>query len=229
MLEQGKFIVFEGTDGSGKGTQIAPLVKYLTETCQPHQVIDFPRYEDNEYGRLVGRYLKGSFGGLMEVHPCLAALPYAGDRLLAGPLINSWRADGNLVIANRYNSSNTAFMAAKLPLEERAEYIEWLENLEYNVNGIPREDLVILLDVTPDISVGNVDKKDVRGYLGAKGRDIHEDNLDYQREVASVYLELAKSREHWRVIECVRERKLLGITEINCLVIDLLKNERIIR
>lgn len=228
MTERGKFIVIEGTDGSGKGSQIDPLSRYLTQTDQPHRVIDFPRYTDNAYGRLVGDYLKGSFGRLMDVHPCLAALPYAGDRLLAKPLIEGWLSEGSLVIANRYTPSNAAFMAAKLPVCERADYIEWLENLEYGVNKIPREDMVVLLNVTPDIGTKNVDRKDERVYMGGKGRDIHERDLDYQRRVLGVYLDLARSRRHWRVIECVKDGELLGVFSIHILLTNLLRHERVI-
>lgn len=228
MAERGKFIVIEGTDGSGKGTQIRPLVEYATVRGNAVQVIDFPRYKDNVWGELVGRYLKGEFGGL-DIDPHLAALPYVLDRVLAKPLIEQWLSKGNLVIANRYASSNLAFMGARLPEEERDKYIDWLEKAEYKENKIPREDLVLLLNVTPHISHHNVGKKAQRAYLGDKARDIHEDNLGYQSTVAKVYLHLAQTRSHWRVVECMDGDKMKPQDEITTQLIATLAKEGILK
>lgn len=229
MAERGKFIVIEGTDGSGKGTQIKPLVEHIRAGGQSVQVIDFPRYNDNVWGQLVGRYLKGEFGGL-NIDPHLAALPYVLDRVLAAPLINGWLDQGDLVVANRYATSNLAFMAAKLPREEWDPYIEWLEKAEYQETGIPKEDLVMLLNVTPSVSHNNVAKKDQRDYLGGdKVRDIHEDDLDYQAKVARVYLHLADTRPHWRAIQCMEGDKLKEPDTITQMLIETLSKDGIIR
>lgn len=228
MGERGKFIVIEGTDGSGKGTQIAPVAKYITERGQPVQVIDFPQYKDNSWGHLVGRYLAGDFGGL-EIDPYLAALPYVLDRVVAAPKINGWLDQGFLVIANRYAPSNKAFMAAKLPPEQWDGFINWLERAEYEETKIPKEDLVALLKVTPDISHGNIGKKDQREYLKDKARDIHEDDLSYQAKVAQVYLHLAAIYHHWRVIDCMDGGKLKEPEIITTSLIDILTKEGIIK
>ena len=107
-MSKGFLIVIDGIDGSGKSIQVDLLSKYLEEKNIPFEIISFPRYEDNEYGKLVKRYLEGEFGGINEVNPYLISLAYAGDRALAKPLIENWLNGGQVVIANRYVSSSKA-------------------------------------------------------------------------------------------------------------------------
>ncbi|EKD80563.1 MAG: nucleoside 2-deoxyribosyltransferase, partial [uncultured bacterium] len=77
---KGKLIVIDGTDGSGKGTQTELLLKYLDEHKKKNKYIDFPRYYTSFHGQMVGRYLKGEFGGLNSASPYLTSLFYAMDR-----------------------------------------------------------------------------------------------------------------------------------------------------
>lgn len=226
-MGNGKFIVLEGTDGSGKGTQLELLADKLKSLKIKFKKIDFPRYEENEYGKLIGRYLKGDFGGLNEVNPYLASLPYAGDRMLAGPQINKWLKEGNLVISNRYVLSNKAYMGARFE-KDRKQFLNWLDNLEYKVNKIPREDLVIFLYVHPEIGQNNVDLKANRQYLGNKKRDILEEELEYQIKVLDVYLQLAKQNPNWIVLECTVNGQMKTKEEIHREILETLKAKGIL-
>jgi len=158
--KQGKLIVIDGIDGTGKTTQIellkqalvsqGPLrpplawLRRLSEASVPLEAISFPRYEDNIYGKLIRRYLEGEFGSIDKVHPYLMSCIFAGDRALAKPLIEKWLSEGKLVLVNRYVSSSKAHMGANLPEEKRKEFVKWLDELEYGTNKIPKEDLTIL-------------------------------------------------------------------------------------
>lgn len=226
-LERGKFIVIEGTDGSGKGTQIEPLAKYLESQGYNTKVVSFPRYKENMYGVFVSRYLDGKYG--RDVHPDYAVLPYAIDRLLAKPMIEQWLDGGVFVIANRYQPSNTAFQSARLPVDERENFIRWIEDLEYKENKIPRENLVLLMNVTPDVSYSMIERKGIRDYLNREGRDILEDNLGYQRTVAEMYLWLAANRSHWRIIDCMRDSKIRQVEEITGLMVEVLIKEGLVK
>lgn len=229
MAERGKFIVIEGTDGSGKGTQIKPLAEHLTNIGEHVEIIDFPQYTDNLWGGMIGKYLKGEFGSLYQIDPHYAALPYMLDRIVAKPKIKNWVNNGKFVIANRYAPSNLAFMAAKMPdRKARDEFIKWMEQAEYDENKIPRENMVLLLNVTPDLSQKNVDKKAQRGYLGNKKRDIHEDDINYQRKVAEVYLHLGKTHPHWQVIDCMEGQDMKPPEVITQLLVDALVKKGII-
>jgi dTMP kinase len=224
---KGRFIVIEGTDGSGKGTQVELLRSKLQSADIPHEIVDFPRYDHNPYGKIVGRYLKGEFGGVHEVSPYLACIPYTVDRLHAKIDIENWLTKGNLVIGNRYVPSH-AYMAAKLPPEQRMDYIDWVYDLEYGFNGIPKEELVILLYADPETTQKNVDKKGNRGYLGNKKRDIHEDDLRYQSEVAALYLELAKREHHWHVVNCLDGSAMRSREDIHEEIMRILVEKRIL-
>lgn len=226
--ERGKLVVIEGTDGSGKKTQLDYLKERLEQSGIPFEIIDFPRYGENLYAVLAGRYLSGEFGSLYEVSPYLAALPFAGDRFLASPLIEAWLEEGRLVIANRYTTANKAHMTAKLPAERREEFIEWLDSLEYETNRIPQEDLVLLLYAPAEITDQNVEKKGAREYLGGEGKDIHEQDVAYQGETGRVFLWLAE-RENWVVINCVGDGEMRPREEIHQEIINALVERGIIK
>jgi dTMP kinase len=200
-MKKDLLIVIEGIDGSGKTTQIELLKQYLASQGlafgpKDHEVetISFPRYEDNLYGQLIRRYLEGEFGRINEVNPYLIAQAYAGDRALAKPLIESLLHSGKLVIANRYVSSSKAHLGANLPEDQREEFMGWIDKLEFQTNGIPKEDLTILLDVDPKVGKANV---------SGKQKDIHEDDFKHLQGAAKIYLELSKAEPNWKVVDCM--------------------------
>lgn len=203
MDKTGRLIVIEGSDGSGKATQIELLKKALEEKNVDFKVFDFPRYKDNVYGQLIERYLKGEFGN--EVSPYLASLPFAMDRLLAKPEIEEALHAGKSVLCNRYTASNKAHMAANLPEDQREEFMGWLDKIEYEINGLPRPDLTIFLNVPSEISQQNI--------TGEK--DIHEANLRHLIEANKIYQSLAKSEPSWAVVECAENGRMKSAQEIH--------------
>ena len=113
---QGKLIVFEGTDGSGKATQSRMLVERLQKEGYELKKLEFPRYSE-ESSALIRLYLDGKFGAHAgDVNAYAASTFYAVDRFA------SYRQDwgefyeaGGLVIADRYTTSNAVHQATKLP------------------------------------------------------------------------------------------------------------------
>lgn len=224
---KGKLIVIEGTDGSGKGTQTKLLVDYLEKLKKKVFIVDFPRY-DTFFGKMVGRYLNGEFGDVRQVSPYLVSLTYAMDRAGAKIEIEKSLKNGRYVIANRYTFSNMAHQSANLPPKERTKYIKWNEELEYVVNGIPKEDLIIFLHVPTQFTQNLVDKKEKRNYT-VKKRDIHERNKDHLLEAEKQYLWLCGHYQHVRKIECIDKKgNLRSIGDIHQEVIDLLQKEKIV-
>ena len=216
----GKFIVIEGTDGVGKATQVALLKDKLEAFGIQHQIIDFPRYQDNLYGKLIKSYLQGEIQKYGGINPYLLTLAYAGDRALAKDLIKSWLEKGNLVIANRYLHSNVAYSIAYLPGDIREEFMKWNYDLEYQTNGIPKEELVILLYADPEVAQKNIEKR------GEK--DINEKDLAYQKKVAEAYLYLSKSQSHWVVIDCVKDGQMKSKDEIHQNILEVLKQKGVL-
>jgi len=198
-MKKGLFIIIDGIDGVGKTTQIELLKQSLASQGLVWETISFPRYDDNLYGKLIRRYLEGEFGGIEKVNPYLIALAYAGDRALAKPLIENWLQSGKLVIANRYVSSSKAHLSANLEEGKREDFMRWIDNLEYETNEMPKEDLTILLNVDPKLGQENV---------SGGQPDIHEHNLKHLEQANRIYLELSKAEENWVVVNCEIDGKM---------------------
>jgi dTMP kinase len=196
----GRLIAIEGIDGSGKGTQLELLQKVLRERGVAVHATNFPHYQ-SWFGKMVGQFLNGEFGALETVDPHFAALLYAGDRFEAKRELTDALAQAKLVLADRYIASNLAHQTGRVPVAQRAEFIAWLEHLEYNIYGLPREDRVIYLRVPPAQAQALVTQKAARSYTTAK-QDIQESSLRHLQDAAEMYDQLAK-RPHWATIECV--------------------------
>jgi dTMP kinase len=204
-----KFLVVEGVDGSGKSTQIGLIKKHLEENDIAFRYVHFPRTETGIYGDLIARFLRGDLGDLNSVDPYLVALIYAGDRKDAAMQISNWLNQGYLVLLDRYVYSNIAFQCAKIADKSKQEHLRnWIMKLEYEYHNIPKPDLNILLNVPfsftqkklTDTSEGNE-----RNYLQGK-RDIHEDDLEFQKRVREMYLWQAETCDDLRIIDCVDEK-----------------------
>lgn len=228
-MKKGKFIVLEGTDGSGKATQLKLLVDFLKTQGYKVKQVDFPQYYTSFFGKLVGRFLKGEFGGIDEVSPYLASLTYAGDRFEAKERIRKWLDQGKFVVSNRYVGSNMAHQTAKLPRGEQIFFLRFLEKMEYEVFKVPKEDIVIFPYLPVSIGQRLVDNKGKRKYIGGKKRDIHEADLSHQKKSSEVYLRLVKKYPHWAKIDCCdRKGNLRKPEEIHKLVCRVLRKRKII-
>lgn len=206
MPARGKVIVLEGIDGSGKRTQMERLAGTLAERGVAHACLSFPRYE-GFFGRLVARFLNGEFGPLERVDPRFSALLYAGDRLEAKPYLEAELTRGAAVLADRYIASNLAHQGARVAREEREEFLRWLKQLEYEIYGLPAEDLVVYLRLPASEAQGLVGRKGVRGYTTQR-RDLQEADLSHLEAASEVYDGLARQR-NWVTIECFDSARAL--------------------
>ena len=199
------FIVLEGLDGAGKSTQIRMLRQLFADRGVESEYVHFPRFDSPVYGQLIARFLRGEFGGVQEVDPYLVALIFAGDRADAAPQIRQWLAEGKAVVLDRYVYSNVGFQCAKLPAgEERDRLADWIVNLEFGHNALPRPDLSLFLDLPfafTERKLSEVREGDDRDYLQG-GQDIHEASLQLQQDVRSVYLASAAKDPSLRVVDC---------------------------
>ena len=204
-----KLIVIEGVDGAGKSTQIKLLKKYYTDNGFDCAYLHFPRTETPYFGELIARFLRGEFGSLGEVDPYIVAMLYAGDRKDAAPMIKNWLREGKVVLLDRYTYSNIAYQCAKLhSIEEQNRLSEWIFSLEFNHFAIPLPDLNVFLDVPSSFTESKLKSTrtgNARDYLnGAK--DIHEENLDFQKKVREMYLRVSQNDERLAVVNCDNEK-----------------------
>lgn len=222
---RGKLIVIDGGDGSGKTTQSALLISYLSSQGVAVKGFDFPRYYSSFHGKFAGRFLAGEFGS--DVSPYLASLAYALDRASAKEEMDQFLSHGGIIVSNRYATSNMAHQGARLPEGKRDEFLDWIDELEYKIHKIPREDIVIYLHVPWQVGMELTKKKGERAYLGNK-QDILEADLLHRQEAEAMYLSLAKKRKNWVVIECVEEGVMLPKEIIHEKILDVLRNKKII-
>ena len=117
------------SNGSGKATQSAELVKRLNDAGRQVMHVSFPDY-DSPSSALVKMYLHGDFGkNPSDVNPYASSLFYALDRFAS--YRTKWKdfyQQGGIVIADRYTTSNMVHQMTKFDDEqERAQFLEWLE------------------------------------------------------------------------------------------------------
>lgn len=224
----GKLIVIEGLDGSGKSTQINFLKSYLQQKEIKLKQIKLPDYDDPS-STLVKMYLHGDFGkNADDVNAFAASSFFTVDRFAS--FKRHWEKefnDGHVIIADRYTTSNAVHQTCKLDKSLWDQYLYWLYDYEFNLVKIPKPDLVIYLDMAPEISQklmslrydGNENKK-----------DIHEKDLQYLESCRTAALYSA-NKLNWHIINCFegnepisRDRIFSKIKDVVDRVLDLNEN-----
>ena len=212
----GKFIVIDGLDGSGKGTQSEILKKRLEEKGKKVRLLSFPMY-DSESSALVKMYLGGKLGSdPNETNAYAASAFFASDRYIS--YRTDWKKDiedeDTVVIANRFTTANAVHQLSKMPKENWDSFLSWLWDYEYEKLGIPSPDLVIYLEMTPEISMALVSH---RSEETGQAKDIHE--LDPMHLKNSYEAALYSSEKlGWDRIRCYEGGNPLSIDAISELV-----------
>ena len=217
---KGKIIVFEGIDGSGKGTQSKKLYRYLKSTDEKVALFEFPSYDETFFGKEVANYLNGKFGSLNDVHPKLSAMLYAGDRYEKKNQIVEKLDQGYIVICDRYIPSNIAHQISKFKDDkDKYELKEWIEKLEYEIYKMPRPNAIFFMDMDPKISNKLVFNKKKRSYTDKK-QDLHEINSSYLYNVYKTFKKLAEE-ENWAKITCQTANNLKSAEDIHLEIVKL--------
>lgn len=196
---QGKLIVFEGTDGSGKSTQFRMLCERMEREGRPFRRLIFPQYQEPS-SALLKMYLNGEFGSHpSDVNPYAASTFYAVDRYASWKKVwGDYYRGGGLVLSDRYTTSNAVHQASKLPEGERQAFLDWLFDLEYGRMGLPAPDLVLYLDLPTEVSEKMLRHRE---QATATAADIHEQDGAYLRRCREGAREIARDLG-WSVIDC---------------------------
>ena len=214
MEKQGKLMVIEGLDGSGKGTQTEILYRCLQKAGQAVRHINFPDYA-NKSSTLVKMYLDGEIGGLHEVNAYAASSFYACDRYISYQ--RDWKKDyesGGIILCDRYTTSNIVYQMAKLPRDQWEEYRRWAWEYEFERLGLPTPDLVLYLDMHPDTSRALLQKR----YGGDNSKmDIHEQDMQFLLDCRAAAL-YAAEKLNWKILRCCRDGVPLPVEEIAALI-----------
>ena len=211
-MKKHNLIVIEGLDGSGKGTQTALLRERILSERHAVRHISFPNYEETS-AALVKSYLAGEFGSTPDsVNAYAASSFYAVDRYAAYK--KHWESDyldGVNILADRYTTSNAVYQMTKLPQEKWDDFLQWLRDYEYGLLELPSPDVVLYLDMPPQVSQRLMSGR----YSGDESRkDIHEVNISFQEQCRRSALYSAE-RLGWNVISCSDGEMPCGIDEIS--------------
>ena len=211
MEKRGKLVVVEGSDCSGKTTQINLLLERLKQEGIDFEIFDFPDY-GTPTGKIVSMYLSNKFGPANELDPKIASLFYAHDRFSQKHRIENALKEGKFVILDRYVESNMGHQGGKIASrEEREQFFKWLEELEYGNFSIPKPDAVLFFYMP--FEVGNIlkQRRDTeKGVQGNIKHDGHEDNLEHQKNAETAYLHLAEFYD-WIKIDCAPDGTLVSL------------------
>ena len=204
----GQLIIIEGGDGSGKATQTAKLLERLQAEGYKARSVSFPNY-DSPAAEPIKMYLRGDFGKeASSVNAYVASTLYAIDRFAS--FRQDWQRfyeDGGIIIADRYTTSNMVHQMIKYTdMEERKTFLQWLDQLEYDLYGLPRPDAVILLDMPLSLSEALLAER--MGKTGGNTGDIHEQDRSHLIAVHDAY-DMLVSTYDWHRVHCENENDQL--------------------
>lgn len=173
--KRGRLIALEGIDQAGKRTQASLLARKLSIRGYATSIWSFPDYKTP-----LGRQLKVYLAGRRKLDYHSVHLLYAANKWEQASKLQNQIREGANIIVNRYSPSNMAYgVAHGLPLA-------WLSSLE---EGLPKPDVVFVLDINPTISFKRKTRR----------RDVHERDLEYLRNVRRAYIRLA-TKYGWKVV-----------------------------
>ena len=182
-------IVIEGGDQAGKLTQSTMLQKALRKRKIKTQLFHFPDYT-TPVGKEIRAYLDGKRKFSPQVIHCLLS----ANRWEKLEQIKKAQEKNSVLIMNRYYQSNLIYGKAN-GIKEK-----WLENLDF---GLPKADLVILLDVTQKESFTRIPRNE-KG--DAMKRDKFEKNQAFIQKISKIYLTVAKKKK-WKIIDASKSKQ----------------------
>lgn len=199
---KGKIIIIEGTDASGKSTQLDLLCKKLEAEGKAFKTLSFPRY-GKDSSALVRMYLGGQMGDSPDaVNAYAASAFFAVDRMASfktewGEFYNG----GGILIFDRYTTSNAIHQSAKLAPTSREDFCHWLFDFEYHLMGLPAPDMVFFLDMPPEYSAKLLEERT------GKAIDIHEKDAVYRSECYKC-AKMCADLFSWERISCVEDGEI---------------------
>ena len=174
-------VVFEGGDQAGKKTQSELLEKTLKTAKIKAKLFSFPDYS-TPIGKEINKYLHGKRKFPPQVIHCLLA----ANRWEKLDEIKKAQQKNSVIIMNRYRESNLVYGLVN------GLKIDWLENLDV---GLPKSDLVIVLDVSQNESFNRK----------RANRDRFEKNKDFSQRISKTYRKIAKQKK-WKIVNATKSK-----------------------
>jgi dTMP kinase len=191
MSRRGKFITFEGLDGTGKSTQMRRLATVLRATG--HKVVETREPGGTATGEKIRKVLLDS--GTAGLSPLAEmALMFASRAQHIAEVIEPALAAGNIVLCDRFTDSTEAYQGNGRRLGSDA-----VRELHRVLCGSLQPDLTLLLDSSAHSSVNRARRRNSKS--ASRGHDenrFEQETRAFFARVREGYLAIAK-REPARV------------------------------
>lgn len=174
-------IVIEGFDQAGKKTQSQLLANFLKTQHKKSKIFSFP-----DYSTPIGKEIKNFLSGKRQFSPQVIHCLLAANRWERSHDILEAISQNYVIIMNRYYQSNLVYGTVN-GLD-----LQWLENLD---KGLPKEEIVILLDVKVSDSFSRKKQR----------RDKFEKNKTFALKIAGTYKKLAK-KYGWYIVDASQNK-----------------------
>ncbi len=183
---KGKFITFEGIDGSGKSTQLRLVERYLADAGQDVVTTLEPG------GTPLGRQLRSVFLETKDtISPRAELLLFAADRAQhVEHLIKPSLAAGKIVISDRYADATAAYQGAGRGFD--ADTIAQVIDI---ATGGLKPALTLFFDITVETAL---ERMNVRHTSGTEANRMDGETAEFYERVRNAYLTIA-AREPERV------------------------------
>ncbi|MDK8879920.1 dTMP kinase [Corynebacterium sp. MSK008] len=178
-------VAVEGIDGAGKNTLVTALKERLGA-----ETLAFPRYETSVHAQLAQDALHGRMGDLTDSAFGMATM-FALDRHGAKELLDGFAGHRDrIIILDRYVASNAAYTSARTG---DAAAVKWVLDLEFEKLELPKPDLQVLVDTTPDVARERAQAREEQDV--SRTRDRYERDVALQVATFQAYAELAE--QNW--------------------------------
>ncbi len=209
MAQRGRFITFEGIDGSGKSTQMRMLAERLR--AEGHDVFEAVEPGGTAIGRQIRRILLDAAN--QDLRPTTELLLYFASRAQnVDECILPALSAGKIVLCDRFTDSTLAYQGYARGLGE--ETVLALDRIA--CHGLA-PDLTLLIDMDLETGLARAQRRNA-GAAAAETR-MDDQSLEFHRKVREAYLALAKQHaDRFRIIdgggtpEAVAERVWQSIT-----------------
>lgn len=192
----GRFLAFEGLDGTGKSTLISGLKSEFERHGTKYVLTREPG--GTELGNELREILQRVRGATPS--PRAEALLFQADRAHhVDTKIKPALAKGEWVLSDRFAASSIAFQAGGRAIQRA--HVEWLN--EFSTAGL-KPDLYVLLDLTVEESARRMQGR-------AQEADRFErEGKDFHQKVRQCYLDLAQSEpKNWLVLSAADKPEVL--------------------
>jgi dTMP kinase len=204
MESKGKFIVLEGIEGCGKGTQTKLLSDFLSQKGE----VLIKKYP--EYGKPIGDLINDWLHKKHELNVDTQALLYFADFIKDKSSLENWIKDGKMVVADRYFTTTIVYQYINgLPLEKMLELAK-LFNLR-------KPDITIYIRISPEESFKR--KMEQKGIVNM---DRHEADKIFLNLLYENYEKMAKENifSEWTIVDGEK-----SIEEVSKSVLEILNKK----